>query len=220
MKGLMFGPPGAGKGTQGALLQKKLHIPVISTGQIFRDAISNGSSDALKLKEIIASGQLVSDEIVIDIAIDRISMEDCDKGFILDGFPRTIHQAQVAHKLGVRFDFILELVLDPDEIVRRISGRRFHPESGRTYHITDNPPKNPGFDDLTGEPLICRDDDTMESILERIKIYEDKTKPILDYFTSEKNDFRLEHIQVDGDTDINTVHSTILEKMRKCQIIS
>lgn len=220
MKGLIFGPPGAGKGTQGLLLEERLHIPVISTGQIFRDAISSGSSEALQLKEIIASGQLVPDEVVIDIAIDRISQSDCKSGFILDGFPRTIQQAKVASESGVRFDFILELVLDSDEIVRRISGRRFHPASGRTYHISDRPPKNPGLDDLTHEPLICRDDDSMGSVLKRIKIYEDITKPILDFYTSQKNDFTLEHIKVDGLGGVDAVHASILEKMRQCQIIS
>jgi adenylate kinase len=208
MKGVIFGPPGAGKGTQGVFISNYFSIPLISTGQIVRDAIKNDSPALKGLKDMIAKGALVPDHAIIDIAIDRISKNDCDSGYLLDGFPRTIDQAKALALLNVRLDFVLSVEVDSEEIVRRISGRLYHPSSGRTYHKTDCPPLKEGIDDVTGEPLITRDDDQPESIKKRLSVYTEQTEPVLSFY---KNDitYRPQFLQVNGMGSIDLVKNRI-----------
>ena len=210
MKGVIFGPPGAGKGTQGVFISDYFSIPLISTGQIIRDAIKSDSPALRGLKDMIAKGALVPDHAIIDIAIDRISKSDCDSGYLLDGFPRTIDQAKALALLNIQLDFVLSIEVDSKEIVRRISGRLYHPASGRTYHATDCPPLKEGVDDVSGEPLITRDDDQPESIKKRLKIYADQTEPVLSFY---KNDVTLKplFLKVDGMGSIDVVKNRIQE---------
>ena len=165
MRVILLGPPGAGKGTQAQFITEKFGIPQISTGDMLRAAVKAGSELGLKVKDIMASGGLVSDDIIIALVKERITQEDCVNGFLFDGFPRTIPQAEALQSAGVTIDHVLEIAVADEEIVTRMSGRRTHESSGRTYHVVYNPPKEEGKDDLTGEPLIQREDDKEETCL-------------------------------------------------------
>lgn len=181
---MLLGPPGAGKGTQALLLMEKLHIPQISTGDMLRNAIASGSSLGLSAKKIMDSGSLVPDNIIINIVVERLNQEDCANGFLLDGFPRTIPQAEALKQVNIKIDHVIEINIDDDEVVNRIAGRRIHTASGRVYHVTLNPPKVEGLDDYTNEPLIHRDDDKEEIIRNRLKVYREKTSPLVEYYES------------------------------------
>lgn len=179
---MLLGCPGAGKGTQALLLMKKFNIPQISTGDMLRNAIASDSPLGRSAKNIMDSGQLVSDDIINALVVERLNQEDCKNGFLLDGYPRTIPQAEALKDTNIKIDYVIEIAVDDDEIINRISGRRVHVASGRVYHIDFNPPKKSGIDDVTGEPLLHRDDDKEEIIRQRLAVYKQKTAPLIDYY--------------------------------------
>jgi adenylate kinase len=183
MKLILLGPPGAGKGTQAAFLTKKFGIPQISTGDMLRAAVKAGTPLGVAAKKVMDSGQLVSDDIIIGLVKERLKQADCKPGYLFDGFPRTIPQAEEMKNAGVELDYVLEIDVPDDEIVTRMSGRRVHPASGRTYHVKFNPPKKEGRDDQTGEPLLQRDDDREETVKKRLEVYRAQTRPLVDYYS-------------------------------------
>ncbi len=183
---VLLGPPGAGKGTVAALLKKELGVPHISTGDIFRENIKNGTELGKKVESILASGGLVPDEVTIEMVRDRLSKDDTASGYILDGFPRTIAQAEALSEIDT-IDHVLNFVLPEEEIIKRLSGRRLCKSTGRIYHIVSNPPKVEGIDDETGEPLIQRDDDKPEAIKHRLDVYEAQTAPLIGYYRNKGN---------------------------------
>ena len=179
---LLMGPPGAGKGTQAEKLIREYGIPQISTGDMLRAAVKAGTPLGLKAKSVMESGALVSDDIILGLMEERLAQPDCKNGFLLDGFPRTIPQAEALKKTGIPIDFVLEISVPDDEIVRRISGRRVDPVSGRTYHIVYNPPKVEGKDDVTGDPLIQRDDDKEDVVRHRLEVYHNQTEALVKFY--------------------------------------
>jgi adenylate kinase len=182
MRLILLGAPGAGKGTQATFICKQYGIPQISTGDMLRAAVKAGTPIGLKAKTVMDSGALVSDDIMIALVKDRIQQADCVNGFLFDGFPRTIPQADAMKTAGVKLDYVLEIDVPFDAIIERMSGRRSHPASGRTYHVKFNPPKAEGKDDVTGEPLIQRDDDKAETVQKRLDVYSAQTRPLVDYY--------------------------------------
>ncbi len=182
MRIILLGAPGAGKGTQAQFIMEKYGIPQISTGDMLRAAVKAGTPLGLKAKDIMSSGGLVSDDLIIALVKDRIAQDDCVKGFLFDGFPRTIPQAEALQEAGVAIDHVLEINVEDEEIVSRMSGRRVHPESGRTYHIVFNQPKVEGKDDVTGEDLIQREDDLEETVRKRLAVYHEQTKPLVGFY--------------------------------------
>lgn len=185
MRIILLGAPGAGKGTQAQFMMDKYGIPQISTGDMLRAAAKAGTELGLKAKDLMDAGQLVSDELIIDLVKERIAQEDCAKGFLLDGFPRTIPQADAMKAAGVIIDFVLEFDVPDEEIVKRMAGRRVHSGSGRTYHITYNPPKVEGKDDVTGDDLTIRPDDEESTVRKRLDIYHVQTAPLIAYYQKE-----------------------------------
>ncbi len=184
MRLMLLGCPGAGKGTQALRLMKKFNIPQISTGDMLRAAVVSGSSLGASAKKVMDAGLLVSDDIILALVSERLAKEDCQQGFLLDGFPRTLPQAEALKHAHIKIDHVIEIAVDDEEIVRRISGRRVHPASGRIYHVRFNPPQVEGLDDETGEPLILRDDDREEIIRNRLKVYHEQTEPLIQYYES------------------------------------
>jgi adenylate kinase len=182
MRLILLGAPGAGKGTQAAFICQKFGIPQISTGDMLRAAVKAGTTMGLAAKKVMDSGALVSDDIIIGLVQERIAQPDCAKGFLFDGFPRTIPQADALKTAGVKLDFVLEIDVPFDAIIERMSGRRSHPASGRTYHVKFNPPKVEGKDDLTGDELIQRDDDKEATVKHRLEVYQAQTRPLVDYY--------------------------------------
>ena len=183
MKLILLGAPGAGKGTQAAFITQKYGIPQISTGDMLRAAVKAGTPLGVQAKGVMESGGLVSDELIIDLVKERIAQPDCANGFLFDGFPRTLPQAEAMKQAGVQLDYVLEIDVPFDAIIERMSGRRSHPASGRTYHVKFNPPKAEGKDDLTGEPLVQRDDDKEETVRKRLQVYNDQTRPLVSYYS-------------------------------------
>ena len=183
MRLILLGAPGAGKGTQATFICQKYGIPQISTGDMLRAAVKAGTPLGLQAQGVMASGGLVSDDLIIDLVKERITQADCANGFLFDGFPRTIPQADAMKAAGVKLDHVLEIDVPFDAIIERMSGRRSHPASGRTYHVTFNPPKVAGQDDVTGEPLIQRDDDKEETVKKRLDVYSAQTRPLVDYYS-------------------------------------
>jgi adenylate kinase len=183
MRFILLGPPGAGKGTQAGFITKKFGVPQISTGDMLRAAIKAGTPLGVKVKQLMDAGQLVSDEIIIDLVKQRLREPDCAGGFLFDGFPRTIAQAEAMKNAGVRIDYVLEIAVPDEEIILRMSGRRVHPASGRTYHVKFNPPKVADKDDVTGEALILRADDKAETVKQRLEVYHAQTQPLIEYYT-------------------------------------
>ena len=184
MRLILLGAPGAGKGTQAAFICKKFGIPQISTGDMLRAAIKAGTPLGLAAKDVMDSGSLVSDEIVVSLVKERIAQPDCVNGFLFDGFPRTIPQADAMKTAGVKLDAVLEIDVPDEAIIERMSGRLFHLPSGRSYHVKFNPPKVAGVDDVTGEPLVQRDDDKAETVRKRLEIYKRQTRPLVDYYSA------------------------------------
>ncbi len=182
MRVILLGAPGAGKGTQAQLIMEKWGIPQISTGDMLRAAIKAGTPLGLQVKDVMASGGLVSDDLIIALVKERIQASDCAKGFLFDGFPRTIPQAQALVEAGIDIDHVLEIDVDDEEIVSRLAGRRVHEASGRVYHIVYNPPKQQGLDDETGESLIQRTDDTEETVRNRLSVYHEQTAPLVGFY--------------------------------------
>jgi adenylate kinase len=184
MKLILLGAPGAGKGTQAAFICKKYGIPQISTGDMLRAAVKAGTPLGLQAKSVMESGALVSDELIINLVKERIAQADCAQGFLFDGFPRTIAQAEAMKAAAVKLDYVLEIDVPFDAIIERMSGRRSHPASGRTYHVKFNPPKVAGQDDVTGEPLVQRDDDKEATVRKRLDVYSQQTRPLVDYYSA------------------------------------
>jgi adenylate kinase len=184
MRLILLGAPGAGKGTQATFICQKYGIPQISTGDMLRAAVKAGSPLGLAAKKVMDSGSLVSDDIIIGLVKERIAQPDCVNGFLFDGFPRTIPQADAMKAAGVKLDYVLEIDVPFEAIVERMSGRRSHPASGRTYHLKFNPPKVEGKDDVTGEPLIQREDDKEETVKKRLEVYAAQTRPLVDYYAN------------------------------------
>jgi adenylate kinase len=184
MRLILLGAPGAGKGTQATFICQKYGIPQISTGDMLRAAVKAGSPLGLELKKVMDSGALVSDELIINLVKERIAQPDCAQGFLFDGFPRTIPQADAMKAAGVKLDYVLEIDVPFDAIIERMSGRRSHPASGRTYHVKFNPPKVANVDDVTGEPLVQRDDDKEDTVKNRLAVYSAQTRPLVDYYST------------------------------------
>lgn len=184
MRIILLGAPGAGKGTQAQFITEKYGIPQISTGDMLRAAVKAGTPLGLKAKDIMASGGLVSDDLIIALVKDRIAQDDCAAGFLFDGFPRTIPQAEALQEAGVDIDHVLEIHVEDEEIVKRMSGRRVHPASGRTYHVIYNPPKVEGKDDETGEELVQREDDQEDTVRKRLAVYHEQTEPLVGFYQS------------------------------------
>ncbi len=180
---ILLGGPGAGKGTQANYIKEHFGVPQISTGDMLRSAVKAGTELGVMAKKIMDAGGLVSDDIIINLVKERITQPDCANGFLFDGFPRTIPQADAMKAAGVQIDFVVEIDVDDAEIVKRMSGRRVHPASGRTYHVDFNPPKIEGQDDISGEPLIQRDDDKEETVRKRLEVYHEQTEPLVDYYS-------------------------------------
>ena len=182
MRLMLLGGPGVGKGTQALRLIERYKIPQISTGDMLRAAIAQGSPLGLSAKKIMESGGLVSDDIIIGLVKERLKKDDCKNGFLFDGFPRTLIQAEALKEAGIYLDHVVEIKVDDDEIIQRISGRRIHQPSGRVYHIMNHPPKTPGHDDITGEALIQREDDKEETVRKRLEVYHNQTAPLIKYY--------------------------------------
>ncbi|MBC7780730.1 MAG: adenylate kinase [Proteobacteria bacterium] len=182
MRILLLGPPGAGKGTQAVFLRDRFKIPQISTGDMLRAAVKAGTPLGIAAKKVMDAGELVSDDIIIGLVKDRLSAPDCAPGYLFDGFPRTIPQADAMRAAAVTINHVLEIAVEDAELIRRVSGRRVHPASGRTYHDVYAPPKTAGLDDVTGEPLIQRDDDREETVRNRLEVYRRQTRPLVDYY--------------------------------------
>ena len=184
MRLILLGPPGAGKGTQAAFITEYYSIPQISTGDMLRAAVKAGTPLGVAAKKIMDAGGLVSDDIIIGLVQDRLKQPDCSKGYLFDGFPRTIPQADALKQAHVALDFVIEIAVPEEDIIDRMSGRRVHPASGRSYHLRFNPPKVAERDDMTGEPLVQRDDDKEETVRHRLKVYRDQTRPLVDYYSN------------------------------------
>ncbi|MHB8947911.1 MAG: adenylate kinase [Rhodoferax sp.] len=187
MRLVLLGAPGAGKGTQATFICQKFGIPQISTGDMLRAAVKAGTALGLEAKGVMASGGLVSDELIINLVKERIAQPDCAAGFLFDGFPRTLPQADAMKAAGVKLDYVLEIDVPFEAIIERMSGRRSHAASGRTYHVKFNPPKVAGVDDVSGEPLIQRDDDKEETVNKRLEVYSAQTRPLVDYYSNWAN---------------------------------
>ena len=205
MRIILLGAPGAGKGTQAQFLMDKYGIPQISTGDMLRAAIKAGTPLGLKAKEVMDKGQLVSDEIIIGLVKERIAQDDCAKGFLLDGFPRTIPQADAMKAVGVVVDFVLEFAVPDEEIVKRMSGRRVHSGSGRTYHVVFNPPKVEGKDDVTGEDLVIRADDEETTVRKRLDVYHQQTAPLIGFYGKEAEAGNTRYVKIDGTQPVDQV---------------
>jgi adenylate kinase len=184
MRIILLGSPGSGKGTQAQFITEKFAIPQISTGDMLRAAVREGTPLGIEAKKVMDAGGLVSDDIILGLIKERIAQSDCKNGYLLDGFPRTIAQAEGLEKMGVKLDYVIEIVVEDEEIIKRMSGRRVHMASGRSYHVVFNPPKVEGVDDITGEPLIQRDDDTEETVRKRLNVYHEQTKPLVGFYSA------------------------------------
>ena len=184
MRLILLGPPGAGKGTQAAFITEHYGIPQISTGDMLRAAVKAGTPLGVAAKKIMDAGGLVSDDIIIGLVKDRLQQADCQTGYLFDGFPRTIPQADALKHAKVGLDFVVEIAVPEEDIIERMSGRRVHPASGRSYHVRFNPPKVAEYDDLTGEPLVQRDDDKEQTVRHRLQVYRDQTRPLVDYYSA------------------------------------
>ena len=216
MKVLLLGAPGAGKGTQAQFIKEAFNIPQISTGDMLRAAVKAGTSLGIEAKKIMDAGGLVRDDIIIGLVKERIQEADCANGFLFDGFPRTLAQAEAMKEAGVVLDFVVEIDVPDEVIVERMSGRRVHVASGRTYHLVYNPPKVAGKDDETGEDLIQRDDDQAETVQKRLNVYHEQTEVLVDYYGKESVDTGLPgYIKVDGTQDVNEVKEQVLAQLQE-----
>lgn len=209
MRVMLLGGPGSGKGTQAKFITEKYAIPQISTGDMLRAAVREGTPLGLEAKKVMDSGGLVSDEIILGLIRERIAQDDCRNGFLLDGFPRTIAQADGLAAMGVGLDRVVEIVVDDEEIVKRMSGRRVHLASGRTYHVLYNPPKTEGLDDETGEPLVQRDDDQEATVRKRLAVYHEQTKPLVSYYAEAAQQGPLRFASVPGVGSVEEIRDRV-----------
>ena len=206
MRIILLGPPGAGKGTQAKFITETFGIPQISTGDMLRAAIKQGSELGQKVEAVIKAGDLVSDDLIIDLVKQRLKQPDCDKGCIFDGFPRTIPQAEALSEAGVNIDHVLEIAVPDESIIERMSGRRFHMDSGRSYHTKYNPPKSPGVDDVTGEPIIQREDDQPQVVKDRLDTYHAQTEQLVSFYSDQDS---VKFNRVDGTQPIEEVKGQV-----------
>jgi len=216
MRLILLGGPGAGKGTQATFITEKFNIPQISTGDMLRAAVKAGTPLGLKAKEIMDAGGLVSDELIIGLIKDRLAQDDCDNGYLLDGFPRTIPQADAMKENSIDVDFIVEISVADSEIIKRMSGRRAHLASGRTYHVTYNPPKVEGIDDVSGEALVQREDDKEETVKHRLEVYHQQTEPLIEYyqeFADSREDDAPKYVAIDGIGSVDSIRDNILDAL-------
>ncbi len=217
MRLILLGPPGAGKGTQAKMICEKYGIPQISTGDMLRAAVSAETPLGIEAKKVMDAGELVSDDLILQLVKDRISENDCTSGYLLDGFPRTIAQAEGMKKLGIDVDFVVELQVNDEEIIERMDGRRIHPASGRVYHVKFNPPKIENQDDETGEALIQRDDDAEDTVRKRLDVYHEQTAPLIDYYST-INDESLEtapvYVRTSGSGELKVISETIFSLLQ------
>lgn len=213
MRIVLLGCPGAGKGTQAKYLAERYNIPLISTGDMLRVAINSGTDLGLQVKKIMDSGALVSDDIIIALVKERLRHKDCQQGYLLDGFPRTIAQAEALRESGVVIDCVIEIFVPDDDIVERLSGRRIHQLSGRTYHLKYQPPQTPGIDDVTGDILVQRDDDKEDTIRQRLRVYHEKTEPLVKYYKLTKSDVAPQYLLIDGRGSIEQVQKRIISAL-------
>lgn len=209
MRVIFLGPPGAGKGTQAKFITEKYQIPQISTGDMLRAAVKAGTEMGLKVKAVMDSGTLVSDEIIIGIVKERIAEDDCANGFLFDGFPRTIPQAEALQAAAVVIDAVLEIRVDDEEIVARLGGRRIHEASGRVYHTEFNPPRQEGVDDETGDPLVQRKDDHEDTVRKRLQIYHDQTEPLVAFYQGFSGDNAPKYVAVEGAGSVEQIRDKV-----------
>ncbi len=217
MRVILLGPPGAGKGTQAGYICEEFGIPQISTGDMLRAAVKEGTPLGREAEKVMKSGGLVSDDIILGLVKERTARDDCRNGFLFDGFPRTIAQAEALKNQRINLDFIVELQVADEEIVSRMSGRRVHPGSGRVYHVQHNPPKVEGKDDVTGEDLVQRDDDREETVRKRLEVYHDQTKPLVDYYrklAASGEPMAPAYVAIDGLGDVADVRRRIAEALK------
>lgn len=216
MRVILLGPPGAGKGTQAQFITERYSVPQISTGDMLRAAVKAGSALGLEVKEVMASGGLVSDDLIIALVKERISQDDCKNGFLFDGFPRTIPQAQAIIDAGIVIDAVVEISVDDEEIVARLSGRRVHENSGRIYHVQHNPPMVQGVDDETGEALVQRPDDSEDTVRNRLEVYHTQTQPLVEFYSSlaDQNDAAPRFSTVDGLGLLSDVQARLISALQ------
>lgn len=215
MRIILLGPPGAGKGTQAQFIVKQFGIPQISTGDMLRAAVKAESELGLQVKEVMASGGLVSDDIIIALVKERIQEKDCANGFLFDGFPRTIPQAEALQEAGVVVESVLELVVADEEIVSRLSGRRVHEASGRVYHVSHNPPKKEGCDDITGDILVQREDDKESTVRNRLDVYHTQTKPLVEFYRSMQTGNKPRYITIAGVGSVESIQHAIKDALSR-----
>ncbi|MCQ9328894.1 adenylate kinase [Pelistega suis] len=217
MRLILLGPPGAGKGTQASFITQKYGIPQISTGDMLRAAVKAQTPLGIEAKKVMDAGKLVSDDIIIGLVKDRLTQADCANGYLFDGFPRTIPQADALKDAGIKLDYVVEIDVPSEDIIERMSGRRIHPESGRSYHVKFNPPKVDGKDDVTGEPLIQRDDDKEETVRKRLDVYQEQTRPLVDYYANwAKNDAATapRYVKVSGVGKVEEITQRIADALK------
>lgn len=217
MKIILLGPPGAGKGTQANFIKQEFNIPQISTGDMLRAEVRAGTARGVELKKIMDAGELVSDELILGIIKTRVTADDCRNGYLFDGFPRTVAQADGMRANNIDVEFIVELWVKDEEIIRRMSGRRIHLQSGRSYHVVFNPPRQSGKDDLTGEALIQRDDDREETVRKRLQVYHSQTSPLIDYYSelaNRKDRNAPKYYRISGDATVDQVRDEIISKLK------
>lgn len=213
MRIILLGPPGAGKGTQSQFIKEQFGIPQISTGDMLRAAVAQGSALGLQVKEVMSSGNLVSDDLIIELVKQRISEPDCKTGFLFDGFPRTIPQAQAMQDSGITIDHVVEIAVPDEDLVQRLTGRRVHPGSGRVYHVVNNPPKVEGIDDTTGEPLVQREDDSEETVRERLNVYHAQTSSLVEYYARQEQNGMVRYHRIDGTGTVGQIKNSILNAL-------
>lgn len=215
MRIILLGAPGVGKGTQAKFICNRFSIPQISTGDMLRESVRDGSSLGKKVKTVMEEGGLVTDDIIIDLVKERIERDDCKKGYLFDGFPRTIPQAEALAQQNIQIDSVIEIKVEEKKIISRLAGRRVHLSSGRVYHIINNPPRQKNLDDLTGEPLIQRDDDKEDTIKQRLEVYRNQTEPLVEFYQKKHREGVLSYRSLDGDKMYEKLSEEILIYLEK-----
>lgn len=210
MRILLLGAPGAGKGTQAAFIKDKFNIPQISTGDMLRAAVRAGTALGLEAKKVMEAGELVPDDLIMDLVKDRIAQDDCRQGYLFDGFPRTLGQAEAMQREGILIDCVVEIVVADDEIIKRLDGRRIHPGSGRVYHVLFNPPQQPGVDDVSGEALVQREDDREATVRKRLQVYHEQTAPLIRFYSDLSGRNAPAYLRVDGAGDVREITKNLV----------
>ena len=215
MRVILLGAPGAGKGTQAAFITDKFNIPQVSTGDMLRAAVRAGTELGLKAKQVMDAGELVSDELILGLVKERIGQDDCRGGYLFDGYPRTIRQAEDMQQEGIAIDCVVEIVVEDETIINRLSGRRVHPGSGRVYHVQFNPPQRAGFDDVTGEALVQREDDKEETVRKRLQVYQEQTAPLIRFYRDQSGEDAPSYLRVDGAGDVKEITANLLQGLEQ-----